>query len=67
MLVWIDAQLSPALARWLSEEVGVEAIAVRELGLHSAEDPEIFAEARSSGAVVLTKVSTSTRTGTSSA
>ncbi len=55
MRVWIDAQLSPALARWLRENLGVDAVAVRELGLRSAEDPEIFAGARTEGAVVLTK------------
>lgn len=55
MRVWIDAQLSPALAQWLRDDVGVDAIAVRELGLRSAEDPAIFAGARTEGAVVLTK------------
>jgi predicted nuclease of predicted toxin-antitoxin system len=53
--VWIDAQVSPALARWLREELGVDAVAVRELGMRTAEDPEIFAGARHEGAVVLTK------------
>ena len=55
MRVWIDAQLSPALAQWLREELGIDAVAVRELGLRSAEDPAIFAGARVEGAVVLTK------------
>ncbi len=55
MRVWIDAQLSPALARWLREELGVDAVAVRELGLRSAEDRDIFSGARKEGAVVLTK------------
>jgi len=30
LIVWIDAQLSPYLAPWLSSECGVEARAVRE-------------------------------------
>ena len=55
MRVWIDAQLSPGLAAWFREELGVDAIAVRELGLRDAEDPDIFAGARNEGAVVLTK------------
>ena len=55
MRVWVDAQLSPALARWLRDELGVDAVAVRELGLRSAEDPAIFAGARGEDAVVLTK------------
>jgi len=53
--VWIDAQLTPALAQWLRDDVGVEAVAVRDLGLRSAEDPAVFAGARTEGAVVLTK------------
>ncbi|QIN77880.1 hypothetical protein GBA65_04385 [Rubrobacter marinus] len=55
MIVWIDAQLSPYLARWLSSEFGVEAKPVRELGLRDAKDREIFLEAREAGTVVLTK------------
>lgn len=55
MLVWIDAQLSPALAPWLAQEFGVDAVPVRALGLRDAEDSAIFAAARAAGAVVLTK------------
>lgn len=55
MTLWLDAQLSPYLARWISEEFGVEVHAVRELGLRDAEDREIFLAAREAGAVVLTK------------
>ena len=36
MILWIDAQLSPALARWLSDTFGVTAHAVRDLGLRDA-------------------------------
>ena len=55
MIVWVDAQLSPALAPWLHGTFGVEAAALRELGLRDAEDPAIFAAARATGAVVVTK------------
>ncbi len=55
MIVWIDAQLSPYLAPWLSSECGVEARAVRDLGLREAGDREIFLAAREADAVVLTK------------
>jgi len=34
--IWIDAQLSPALARWFDEVLGIRAIAVRDLGLRDA-------------------------------
>ena len=55
MTIWIDAQLSPSLAKWISENLGHPAIAVRELGLRDAKDFEIFQAAREAHAVVLTK------------
>lgn len=55
MIIWTDAQLSPALAGWMRQALGVDAYAVRDLGLRDAEDPVIFARARAGGAVVLTK------------
>lgn len=55
MIVWLDEQLSPDLARWLAQEFGVVAQAVRDLGLMSAIDSEIFFAAREAGAVVITK------------
>ncbi len=55
MIVWIDAQLSPYLAQWISSEFAVEALPVRDLGLRDAKDREIFLAAREAGAVVLTK------------
>ena len=55
-VVWVDAQLSPGIARWLSEEGGVNARAVRDCGLRDAEDGAIFAAARAAGdMVVMTK------------
>jgi predicted nuclease of predicted toxin-antitoxin system len=55
VVVWTDAQLSPALAPWLRATFGVDAAPLRELGLRDAEDAAIFAAARAAGAVVLTK------------
>jgi predicted nuclease of predicted toxin-antitoxin system len=55
MKIWIDAQLSPALAGWITSEFGVEAKAVRELGLRDATDHQIFLRAKQEVAVVLTK------------
>jgi len=55
MTIWIDAQLSPSLAKWMSVNLGVKAIAVRELGLRDSGDFEIFQAAREANAVVLTK------------
>ena len=31
MIIWVDAQLSPALAPWLTSELGIEAYSVRYL------------------------------------
>ena len=55
MIIWLDAQLSPRLTRWIEETFGVECLHVRDLGLRNAEDQEIFQRARDSGAVVMTK------------
>ena len=56
MKLWIDAQLSPALANWISENfANIEATAVRDLGLRDAEDPVIFFSARKAEAAVMTK------------
>ena len=56
MILWLDAQLSPALANWITEQfTPIQAVPVRELGLRNADDREIFAQARSAEAVVMTK------------
>ena len=55
MIIWIDAQLSPALAPWLAEEFGIQAFSARHLGLVPAKDREIFEAARNANAVVLSK------------
>jgi predicted nuclease of predicted toxin-antitoxin system len=55
MIVWLDAQLPPALAVWLANEFGLTAKALRQLGLRDAPDDVIFMAAREAGAVVVTK------------
>ncbi len=55
MKLWLDAQLSPEIAPWISRQFGVEAIAVRDVGLRDAEDADIFTAAREADAVLLTK------------
>ena len=50
----VDAQLPPALARWL-REAGHEAQAVREVNLREAEDGDIWNHALASGVVIITK------------
>lgn len=53
MIFWVDAQLPPGLASWLTESCGVQAFALRDLGLRDAEDAEIFRLARAAANVVL--------------
>jgi predicted nuclease of predicted toxin-antitoxin system len=46
MTIWIDAQMSPAIAAWVNDNFAVSAVAIRDLGLRDAEDKEIFQAAR---------------------
>jgi predicted nuclease of predicted toxin-antitoxin system len=50
----VDAQLPPALARWLADK-GHEAEHVFDRGMASAEDAEIWSHALDAGAVVISK------------
>ena len=53
----VDAQLPPALARWL-RDAGHEAQAVREVGLREAEDDDIWNHALKTGAVLIPRTKT---------
>ena len=55
MIIWVDAQLSPAIAGWISVNFSVNAIALRDLGLRDATDRAIFFAARNASAILLTK------------
>lgn len=55
MKIWLDAQLSPNLAAWISQEFDTDSTPVSDLGLRSATDLEIFHAARDADAVVVTK------------
>ena len=46
MTIWVDAHLSPEIAVWIFNALGIEAIALRDLGLRDAEDTEIFEAAK---------------------
>lgn len=54
-MIWIDAQLSPSLAKWITDTFGIPSQPVRDLGLRDAKDFPIFRAARQAGAIVLTK------------
>jgi hypothetical protein len=45
MKIWIDAQLPPTLASWLSATFDLEASSLRDLSLRDAQDIQIFAGA----------------------
>jgi predicted nuclease of predicted toxin-antitoxin system len=55
MTIWIDAQMSPAIAVWVSSNFAVSAVAIRDVGLRDAKDTEIFQAARRENAIVMTK------------
>lgn len=55
MTIWVDAHLSPAIATWITNTFGVTALALRDIGLRDAEDPEIFEAAKAQGVIMMTK------------
>lgn len=55
MIIRVDAQLSPAIARWLADTFGLQVYALRDIGLRNAEDEEIFEAAREASAAVMTQ------------
>jgi predicted nuclease of predicted toxin-antitoxin system len=55
MILWIDAQLSPAIANWISVVLTTPAVPLRDINLRDATDREIFLAARREGAIVMTK------------
>lgn len=55
MNIWIDAQLPPTLADWLTNNFNLRAVALRDIELRDAQDIDIFAAARTSNAVLMTK------------
>ena len=54
-MIWVDAHISPAVAKWIAAELGHPAQSVRDLGLRNAKDKDIFAAAGQAKAIVLTK------------
>ena len=55
MKIIIDAQLSPHLAKWISEVFKIESYSVAFLGMLNAIDTVIFDYARKENAIVMTK------------
>ena len=55
MKLWLDAQLSPQIAVWITEHLGYEAVAVRDMGLRDASDVAIFQAAKQADIILVTK------------
>jgi predicted nuclease of predicted toxin-antitoxin system len=55
MTIWVDAQLSPAIANWITDHFGIASHALRELSLRDAGDLLIFRAAADPETVILTK------------
>ena len=55
MIIWIDAQLSPALAAFVATLAHGDACAVRDLALRNAKDRDIYLAARQANAIIMTK------------
>lgn len=54
--IWIDAQLSPALAAWVNRTYDdITAQSVRAVDLRDAKDEEIFQAARDANVIVMSK------------
>jgi predicted nuclease of predicted toxin-antitoxin system len=54
LTLWIDAQLSPILASWISNTFNdVKAFSISELGYRDAKDGEIYAAAKKNSEVVI--------------
>ena len=50
----VDAQLPPALARWIASQ-GQGAVHVFDLGFHTAADPVIWQRAEGGDYIIITK------------
>ncbi|HEY5047414.1 MAG TPA: DUF5615 family PIN-like protein [Rhizomicrobium sp.] len=55
MRIWLDAHLLPLLAAWITQNFGIDAAALRDLGLERARDRDIFDAARRTDVVLITK------------
>ena len=55
MKIWVDAHISPAIARWIHDRFSIEAYPLRELGLREADDDVIYQRAKDEQVVFMTK------------
>ncbi len=55
MTIWVDAQLPPGIAAWITTTFAITTLALRDIGLRDAEDTEIFAAAKAQEIILMTK------------
>lgn len=55
MIVWLDAQLPLALARWLTGAAAVSVHRIRDMRPRPVKDIDIFRAAGAAGAIVISK------------
>lgn len=56
MTIWVDAQLSPFIALYINNNfTNFKAVSLRSLGLHFANDKEIFDKARNADVIIMSK------------
>ena len=55
MKIWIDAQLPPTLADWITNTLAIEAFSLKEIGLRDAKDIDIFEAAKIANVIIITK------------
>lgn len=54
-MLLIDAQLSPNLAVWVKDHLGIDCLSISYIGYREASDLDIFLKARELDAIVITK------------
>jgi predicted nuclease of predicted toxin-antitoxin system len=51
--IWLDTNISPAIAKWMGEDTGMSVKSSYSLSLHYMEDIEIYNLAKAEGNIIL--------------
>ncbi len=55
MCIWTDTHISPAIAKWINEQLDVEAISFYKLDFHTEPYYNIFMRAKENNVIFITK------------
>ena len=55
MIVWVDAQLSPSIAKWLIDTFGVKAASLTAMQLREVDDEIVFMAVKRANAILISK------------